>query len=129
MKFDSGFPKQVLITLAASAALAAYPLWKLGSFEIVEAAIMGALISTINVLVGYFAIEYSFTKSYTTLLKAVLGGMGLRMAFILVALLLLIKVFGFHTAALVTSLLGFYVIFLILEVIFIQKKLVQKNQG
>ena len=129
MKFDSGFPKQVLITLAAGAALAAYPLWKLGSFEIVEAAAVGALLSTINVLVGYFAIEYSFTKSYTTLLKAVLGGMGLRMAFILVALLLLIKVFGFHTAALVTSLLGFYVIFLILEVIFIQKKLVQKNQG
>jgi hypothetical protein len=119
----------VLATLAVSAGLSAYPLWKFGSAEITRAAAMGALLSTINVLAGYIAIEYSFAKSYNAFLKAVLGGMVLRLAFVLIALLFLIKVFEVHTVSLVTSLLGFYVIFLILEVLFIQKKVIQKNQG
>ena len=128
MKFDNRFPKHVLATLVASAGLSAYPLWKFGSAEIIKGVAMGALLSTINVLAGYATIEYSFTKSYNTFLKAVLGGMGVRMAFVLVVLLLFIKVFEFHTAALVSSLLGFYVIFLVLEVVFIQRKLTQRNQ-
>jgi hypothetical protein len=128
MRFDSRFLKQVVTILVASAGLSAYPLWKSGSVEIVEGVVMGAVLSTINVLAGYATIEYSFTKSYSTFLKMVLGGMGVRMGFVLVALLLLIKVFKVHTVALVSSLLGFYVIFLILEVIFIQRKLTQRNQ-
>ncbi len=128
MRLDTGFPKQVLITLAAGSALAAYPLWKLRSFEIVEAAAIGALLSTANVLAGYFAIEYSFEKSYTTFLKAMLGGMGIRMIFMLGALVVLIKVFDMHAVALTSFLLGFYIVYLVLEIMFIQKKMLIRNQ-
>ncbi len=42
---------------------------------------IGAVMSTVNVLLGIPAIEYyARDKSYTTFLKAVLGGMGLRLA-------------------------------------------------
>jgi len=129
MKIDRGFPVQVATALGVSGGIAAYPLFRYGSAEIIEAAIVGALLSTVNVLLGYLAIEFSFEKSYTTFLKAVLGGMGIRMLGMLCMLIMLIKVFGFHAAALVTSLLGFYIIFLILEILFIQKKVVVKNRG
>jgi len=129
VKIDKRFPLQVIGTLIVVALASAYPMVRYGSPEILVAASVGGLLSTVNVLVGFLAIEYSFNKSYTTFLKMVLGGMGVRMALMLVALLVLIKVVGLHTAALTVSLLGFYVIFLILEVLFIQKKVVIKNQS
>ncbi|MBM2845363.1 MAG: hypothetical protein HW407_675 [Bacteroidetes bacterium] len=129
VKIDRGFPVQVATALGVGGGIAAYPLSRYGSAEIIEAAIVGALLSTANVLLGYLAIEFSFEKSYTTFLKAVLGGMGIRMLGMLGMLVMLIKVFGFHATALVISLLGFYVIFLILEILFIQKKVILKNQG
>jgi hypothetical protein len=128
MRVEVNFPTQVLIVLGLGGAIGAYPLWKLGSADVALSVLAGALLSTTNVLLGYLAIEYSFNKSYSVFLKAVLGGMGVRMMFMLGTLLILIKVFGFHVVGLVVSLLGFYAIFLVLEVLFIQKKLTTKNQ-
>lgn len=127
MRIDPGFPKQIAIAFAAITGLAAYPLARFGTIEVIVAATTGAIISTINVLLGYLSIEYSLNKSYSTFLKAVLGGMGIRMLLMLAALLILIKMFEFHAVALTVSLLGFYVIYLTIEVIFIQRKLVAKN--
>ena len=45
------------------------------------------------------------------------------------ALLMLIEVFHFSAAPLVVSLMGFYVLFLVLEVMFMQKKLSKKTEG
>jgi hypothetical protein len=129
IKFDTRFLKHIAIALVTTAGLAAYPLIRYGSAEVILATVIGAIISTINVLLGYLSIEYSLDKSYSTFLKAVLGGMGVRMLFMLAALLIFIKLFGFHAVALTVSLLGFYVIYLTLEVIFVQKKLVVKNHG
>ena len=128
MTIDKRFPLQVLCALIVVALAGVYPMVRYGSSEILIAASVGALLSTVNVLAGFLAIEYSFTRSYTTFLKTVLGGMGVRMALTLGALLVLIKVVGLHTVALTVSLLGFYLIFLILEVLFIQKKVAIKNQ-
>ena len=97
--------------------------------ETVVAAAVGALLSTVNVLAGYLTIEYSFEKSYTTFLKTVLGGMGVRMALMLGALLISIKVIELNAAALTVSLLSFYVIFLAMEIFFLQKKATARNQS
>ena len=128
VKVDKGFPRQVFFTLGAVALAAAYPLLRFGSREVIIAAITGAILGTANVLAGYLAIEYSIGKSYSTFLRTVLGGMGLRMALLLGTLVVLIKLFGLHAAALTVSLLGFYVIFLALEVVFIQKKVDTRNE-
>ena len=128
VKADKRFPLQVLGALVVVALLGAYPTFRFASPEIVLAMGVGALLSTVNVLLGFMAIEYSFDKSYTTFLKVVLGGMGVRMALMLVALIVLIKVVELHAVALTVSLLSFYLIFLVLEVVFIQKKVTAKNQ-
>jgi hypothetical protein len=129
MKIDARFPRQVAVTLLAVSAVAAYPLSRYGTPEVIGAVAIGALLSTVNVLLGYLAIEYAFEKSYTVFLKAVLGGMSLRMLFLLGMMTLLITVFRMHTLALTISLLGLYMIYLILEILFIQKKVLLRNQG
>jgi hypothetical protein len=121
-KIDLSFPRQVLITLLVTACCAAYPLMKYGTAEILEAVLAGALITTINVLAGYAAIEYSHGKSASTFLKYVLGGMGIRLIAVAAALVLLIKVFELQVSALIWSMVFFYVVFLLLEIMFIQKK-------
>jgi hypothetical protein len=128
VNIDPKFPRRILLALGIVALIAAYPLLKFGSREVVIAAAAGALLSTINVLLGYAAIEYAHDKSDTTFMKAVLGGMAVRMALMLGTLLICIKLIGLHAVALTVSLLILYVIYLVLEVLFIQNKVAMRNQ-
>jgi hypothetical protein len=128
-KFDTSFPRQIAVVFLFSAMLSAYPLFSFASAEVIRACIAGVIISLANVLAGYAAIEYSIDKSYTIFLKAVLGGMGVRMLVMLAAIMILIETFHFQALPLVGSLMGFYVLFLILEVIFMQKKMNKKAEG
>jgi hypothetical protein len=128
VKIDKRFPLQVLGTLVIVVLVSGYPLVRYASADVMLAASAGALLSTVNVILGFLAIEYSFDKSYTTFLKVVLGGMGARMALMLAALLVLLKVAGLHAVALIVSMLLFYLVFLVLEVLFIQKKVAIKNE-
>jgi hypothetical protein len=117
------------MTFIAGLGIATIPLMQLGSQEIVIAFIAGAVLSTLNVMAGFLAIEYAIDKSYTTFLKAVLGGMGIRMVLMLGILVLLLKPVGLHTVSLVVSVLSYYVVYLFLEIFYIQKRLSHKNPG
>lgn len=129
MKIDKRFPSQVAVTLVAGFAVATIPLININSGDVNMAFIIGAVLSTVNVMAGFLAIEYSLDKSYNTFLKAVLGGMGIRMALMLGILVLLIKFAGIHIIALVVSVLSFYVVFLVLEILYIQKRVSHINQS
>ena len=129
MKVDWSFPRQIFLAIVVIGCVGIYPLVKFGSNEIIQAAIAGALFATVNVLLGYAAIEYSLGKSTTTFFKFVLGGMGLRLLLMAVVLVLLVKVFHLHVGALVGSMGIFYVVFLTLEIFYIQKKINNKQQS
>ena len=128
MKVDKQFPLQIAVLFIGTLLLAAIPLARAGT-DVLLAVVVGAVLSTLNVLAGFLAIEYSIGKSYTTLLKFVLGGMGIRMMATLGVLILLIKFSGLHITALVVSVLSFYVIYLVMEVLYVQKKVSHKNQS
>lgn len=83
--------------------------------------------SFINLFLGYLAIEISFERSHTTFLKYVLGGMVVRLMLMWGVLLLLIRVYGFHSAALMLSLLFFYILNLVLEIFYLQKRVSTKQ--
>lgn len=123
MKIDWSFPKRVLITLGIIVAVGIYPLISFAPPEVIAGVVAGCIISILNVLLGYIAIEYSFEKSNNTFLKAVLGGMGVRLVGTLVAVLVLIEVYNYHIVSLVSSLLIFYFIFMLYEILFYNKKL------
>ncbi len=129
VKFSMKFPKQVLLTLFVVGVLAYYPLARFASQEIINGVIVGIVLSVINVMMGYIAIEYSFNKSYTVFIQVVLGGVGIRLFFMVGMLLLLIGVFKFHSIAIVGSLFGMYSIFLVIEVLYIHNKWQHKIQN
>lgn len=129
MKIDWSFPRQIILALVAIGCVGVYPLWKFGTSEIIDSVIAGAVLSTVNVLLGYAAIEYSFGKSVSTFFKVVIGGMGIRLLLMAIVLVLLIKILNLHIAALIGALGIFYIVFLTLEVTYIQKKVTIKNQN
>jgi hypothetical protein len=116
------------VVLAVAAGAGFYPLMHWGSPEIVIAAATGAALSTLNVIAGFLMIEYGFQRSYTTFVKAVIGGMGIRLAVLLGSLVALILVAHMHTVALTVSMLAFYAVYLVLEVVFIQHLFTTKQQ-
>jgi hypothetical protein len=129
MRIDLRFVRQVALALAVAAVLLAYPLWRWAPPDVAKAVAMGAFLSTLNVLAGALAIEYAYPRSYTTFLKVVLGGMGVRLAVLLAVLALLVAVVRMHALALVCSLGGFYMLYLTLEIAFIQRKFAPKNDS
>ena len=129
MKTDWLFPRQIALALTIVIALGIYPLVRYGTREIFLAAAIGMLIATANVLAGFAAIEYSFKKSATTFLKVVLGGMGVRMLVMAGLIVVLVKFCEMHTGGLIASLATFYVIFLALEILFIQKRFSHRQEN
>ena len=131
MKVDKRFPLQVAVTLAGGLILGfgAITILNANSPQVAMAMIVGAVLSTLNVMSGFLAIEYSLDKSYTTFLKAVLGGMGVRMVVLLGIIALLVKFGGMHLVALIVSVLSFYTVYLVLEIFYMQKRLSHKNQS
>ncbi len=118
------FFSKVLLVFFLVSGISAYPLLKFGNTEIYIAVGIGAIVSLINVLVGYTLLQRSFQKnSYQNFLQTFFGSMVVRLGCIVVILLLCIKVFNIHTIGLASSLLGFYIIFMFIEVFSIQKML------
>ncbi len=128
MTIDWAFPRRILATLVVMWCLGWYPLVTYGTAEIISASVVGAILATLNVLIGFASIEYSIGKSTTTFFKFVLGGMGVRLFGMALVLVFLIRVLSMHAAGLVISMGGFYVVFLVLEILFIQKKVNVKHQ-
>lgn len=125
---DHRFLRRVAVVLVIAAAVLTYPLLRYASPAVTIAVVAGAVMSTLNALLGFFAIEYAFGKSYTTFLKVVIGGMGLRMLGMLGIMLVLILVFHVQSLPLTLSMLAFYLVYLVLEILFIQTKVVVKSQ-
>lgn len=128
MNIDLQFPRQIAVTLLCAVALGGYPLLRYAPPDVVTAVALGAALGTLNVLAGFAAIEHAFNKSYTVFLRWVLGGMGLRLLVLLGLLAALILVFHVNATALVVSVLGFYAVYLVLEILFIQRKVLTKTQ-
>ena len=128
-KRDVSFLRNLLGVFSMIVILAAYPLVTYGTHEIIVACLGGAAISYANAIAGYFAIEYAFDRSFTTFMKAVLGGMGIRMLVSAIVLVVLITVAHMHVTALITSLMVFYAVNLTLEIVFLQKKMDMRTRS
>jgi hypothetical protein len=127
MKIDWSFLRLVVLCFAGAAVLTYYPISEFATAEVLHGIIAGGVMSLINLLLGYVAIEISYERSHTTFLKYVLGGMVVRLMLMWGVLLLLIRVYNFHSASLMLSLLFFYVLNLVLEIFYLQKRVSSKK--
>ena len=127
MNFGKTFPGQVCIALIVICGLAAYPLFRYYTASVILAAAIGAALAAVNVMLGYAAIKYSMRKPANTFLISVLGGMGARLFVLAGILLVLIEFAKLEIVPLVASLGIFYVVFLVLEVVFVHKNITLKQ--
>lgn len=127
MKIDWSFLRLVIFCFAGAALLTYYPISEFATTEVIHGIIAGGVMSLINLLLGYAAIEISYERSHTTFLKYVLGGMVVRLMLMWGVLLVLIRLYHFHSASLMLSLLFFYVMNLVLEIFYLQKRVTSKK--
>jgi hypothetical protein len=127
MKIDWSFLRLVFLCFTCAAVLTYYPISEFATTEVIRSIIAGGVMSLVNLLLGYVAIEISYDRSHTTFLKYVLGGMVGRLMLMWGTFLLLIQVFGFHAASLMLTLLFFYVMNLVLEIYYLQKRVSTKK--
>lgn len=97
--------------------------------SVVRAALGAAVVSLLNVLLGYLSIQLSFEKSNIIFLKIVLGGIGARLFGMAALVLVMIRYLGYQALPLTLSLLFFYVINLGLEIYFLETKAIVKKQS
>lgn len=128
MKVNWSFLRLVLYWFGGVLLLASYPLIFYGTSRVQESVIVAAIVSILNILAGYAAIEYAFEKPHETFLKVVLGSMTARLFVLAGVVLFLIKVIGFDALSLMIALLGFYILNLALEIYYLQKKVTLTNQ-
>jgi hypothetical protein len=79
------------------------------------AALLGGVLAAANTLAAYFLVRWSEKRSSNTFMRAVIGGMVVRMALLLSAVLLAILYLGLPKLPLAISLLSYFVLFLIFE--------------
>ena len=127
MKIDWSFLRLVVLCFACAAVLTYYPISEFATAEVLHGIIAGGVMSFINLLLGYAAIEISYERSHTTFLKYVLGGMVGRLMLMWGTLLVLIRFYHFHSASLMLSLLFFYIMNLVLEIFYLQKRVSSKK--
>jgi hypothetical protein len=127
MKIDWSFLKLVFFCFTCTAVLTYYPISEFATANVIHSIIAGGIISLVNLLLGYVAIEISFERSHTTFLKYVLGGMVIRLMLMWGVLLILIRFCHFHSASLMLSLLFFYAMNLVLEIFYLQKRVTSKK--
>ena len=103
-------------------ALLAYPMASWSAAEVLDAVIASGIIAFCNVVLGYFLLQYAIDKSNSVFMGVVFGGMGIRMALILVALTILL-INDYHALALSLALMGFYVVYMIVELVYVTREL------
>lgn len=124
---DWRFIRWILLSFTAAGILTYYPISEFATPQIVRSIIAGGCMSFANILLGYIAIEIGFEQSHTMFLKIILGGMLIRLLLMWGVLLILIKTYGFHAASLMLSLLFFYIMTLVLEILYLQKRIAVKK--
>ena len=127
MKLDWVFLRRMTLWYAGLTGIAVYLVSGYGEPGHLQSVIAWSIVSVVNFLLGFLAIEFAFEKSHTTFLKVILGGMVIRLFAMTGVVLVLIKVHHYDSLSLMLSLLGYYALNLTLEIAFLQKKVSLKN--
>ena len=119
----SGFIKQVGLVLVGALVLGGYPLYAYAGAAAIWGVAVGCGICALNVLAGCLSAVWAFEKPDPVFLKALFGGMLVRMMAIGLVFLLLVKFTAIHVLGLTLSLFLFYVLFQVLEIRFLVARL------
>jgi hypothetical protein len=127
VKIDWACLRLVLYYAVGVAVVIVFPLSTVASREVLDSVIASGIVSLLHLLLGYAAIVLGFDKSNTVFLKIVLGGTVIRIFLLVGIVVVLVRVYHFQTLSLMLSLSVFYILNLVLEISFLQKKVALKS--
>jgi hypothetical protein len=84
--------------------------------------VFGGSLATINFLLGIIAVKIGLNRSQNIFFKAVLGGMLLRLLLMLSLVFISLKFLNINKNSFIFSILFFYALYLIIEVIYLYMK-------
>ncbi|MBC8145353.1 MAG: hypothetical protein H7X80_07190 [bacterium] len=116
------FLRSVFVLVAIVAALGAYPMIAWATPEVARSIVAAGIIALVNVVLGMLMLEWGIDRSNNKFMYAVFGGMGVRMGLILIALTVLLMS-GYHQLSLALALMGFYMMFMITEIVYVLTEL------
>ena len=106
-----------------------WPLYVWGKPEIVWGMLIGWLFPAICFAVGFYSIYRYFHFPMQKLMLVFVGGMLARLFVIGGGLFLLLMLTSVHITSFLVSLLGFYILYLILELYFVNGRLQRIKEG
>ncbi|ETX08150.1 MAG: hypothetical protein ETSY2_07055 [Candidatus Entotheonella gemina] len=109
--------------------LLALPLYFLGEAQILWGTIVGCLLPALCFVIGFYSMCRNLHRPLNKLMTAFFGGMLARMAFIGLAFFLILWLTQLHVASLLTSLFGFYILYLVLELYFVNGRFKHIKEG
>ena len=109
------FLKWLIVLTAIVWFLLTIPLYIMGEPKMVWAALVGWSLAAVSYVVGFYSVCRSFDAPINRFMLVFFGGMLARLMFIGVVFLLILLLTQLHVGSFLASLLGFYVLYLILE--------------
>src|ERR1035437_3736572 len=91
---------------------------KIISFDFLKSFILASVITYLNFLMGYFFLIVSKGKSDTIFLIMIMGGMILRLFFMLLLVLISLKFLDIKTGVFIFVIFFFYVFYLLVEILY-----------
>jgi hypothetical protein len=122
------FVKILSIATGVVWVLLAPPLYFLAEPTIVWSVVGGCILSVVCFTVGFYAVCRTFHGSFQALMMAVFGGMLARLLFIGIIFVLVVTRTSLHVVSFLASLLGFYTLYLTIELYFVKTRL-QSREG
>ena len=122
------FLKFIGLTTGIVWGLLVLPLYFLARPEIIWGALGGCIIAAVCFIVGFYAMCRFFRRSLKALMITLFGGMLARLAFIGAIFTLVVTLTSLHIVSFISSLLGFYMLYLIIELYFVKNQL-QRSEG
>lgn len=113
------FAKQLILGTIILWIVIGYPVYAWGSQDMLIASMVSCIICSVNALTGGGIALWAKGKDQSIFLKAVFGGMGIRLFIILILFFSALKLAKLHAFSLTLSLFLFYILFQILEIRFL----------
>lgn len=116
-------PKQWLYLATIGILFTLIPLAQFSSWKFIPALSAGCILSVMNAFLGYMVIERGFQLNDRQFIIVSLGGFVLRFFMMILAVTLVLLVTQVNVLVFILTLFGFYIFFMIGEVLHINKKI------
>lgn len=121
------FIRNVLLMDVFLLALGGYPIYVSYGMSGFIGGLLALVLTSANVLIGYYYIERYFDAEFQTFMKKVLGSMGLRLLVLAAFIFLILKLVPINKIGFIISLFVSYICNSVQEMILLQSKTKKKT--